>query len=111
MYQDGSDDKTLPSSSGTCMINIEMTAFNNVAFVVSRKATVNGDTFPFVMSLRLLDPDDTPVTSQFAPFAQSYDVSQNFNYSNVNLDGDPHILAYSGGCLICSRGIPEKPPS
>jgi len=48
------------------MITFERTA--------SHGAT-NGEPLPFIMSLRLLDSKDTPITSQLAPFGQSYDVS------------------------------------
>ena len=49
------------------MITFERTA--------SHGAT-KGEPLPFIMSLRFLDSRDTPITSQLAPFGQSYDVSK-----------------------------------
>ena len=108
MHQDGSDEKV--SSGGAYTTDVEMSASDNVLFVATRGATTIGDTLPFVMSLRLLDPDDTPITSQFAPFAQSYNVSRRLDDSNVSLGGHIYLPARLGGSFICPQHIREKSP-
>ena len=56
------------------MIDVKISAHDNIGCIASQ-GVANGETLPFVISLRLLDSKDTPIASELAPFAQSYDVS------------------------------------
>jgi len=81
------------------MITFERTA--------SHGAT-NGETLPFIMSLRLLDSKDTPITSQLAPFGQSYDVSKS---SATPLALHVFELVALGSSLASSLGISKIHPT
>ena len=59
----------------------------------------NGETLPFIMSLRLLDSKDTPITSQLAPFGQSYDVSK----SSATLHIFELVAVRKQSCKLCGH--------
>jgi len=74
MNQDGSDERTPPSSELT--VDIQISNYDNAHLAGIGRPTERTQSLPCVMSLRLLDSKEEPIVSQLAAFAKSYDASQ-----------------------------------